>query len=270
MASKKITIQVFSDIHIELWNKLPEIPIKAKYLFLAGDICTLRHPLFYKFFDYCSKRWEKVFYVPGNHEFYDTQKNYNELDFEYKLKLNQRYKNIFYLNDEIAPLNDSINVYGSVFWTNPTFNSTNEAKHFINDYNTIRYFNKNSMRVDNWNLTYVRKLSDNAFLNLNNHLNETNKETIIMTHFPPFRTGSSNPNFDNENPIIKSYFTWPDETLDKLNLLNVPIWISGHTHWSFNFDKFGTKFISNQIGYSEDIKYSGVNEDGIYEIDIIS
>ena len=170
MASKKITIQVFSDIHIELWNKLPEIPVKAKYLFLAGDICTLRHPLFYKFFDYCSERWEKVFYVPGNHEFYDTKKNYNELDFEYKLKLNQRYKNIFYLNDEIAPLNDSINVYGSVFWTNPIFNSTDEAKHFINDYCVMRYFDKNSMRVENWNLTYVRELSDNAFSTLNNYL----------------------------------------------------------------------------------------------------
>ena len=58
-----LLLQIFSDIHIELWNKMPEIPVMAKYLFLAGDIIQLNHPLFYKFFDYCSANWEKVFYI---------------------------------------------------------------------------------------------------------------------------------------------------------------------------------------------------------------
>jgi hypothetical protein len=34
--AKKIIIQVFSDFHIEIWDKLPTIPVRAKYLFLAG------------------------------------------------------------------------------------------------------------------------------------------------------------------------------------------------------------------------------------------
>lgn len=66
----KIQIQIYSDIHIELWNKMPELPVKAKYLFLAGDVCTITHPLFYPFLDYCSLHWKKVFYVPGNHEYH--------------------------------------------------------------------------------------------------------------------------------------------------------------------------------------------------------
>ena len=37
---RKLIVQIFSDIHIELQNKLPEISIKAKYLFLSGDICN--------------------------------------------------------------------------------------------------------------------------------------------------------------------------------------------------------------------------------------
>ena len=44
MTAKKLLIQVYSDIHIELWNKIPELPVKAKYLFLAGDICNQIHP----------------------------------------------------------------------------------------------------------------------------------------------------------------------------------------------------------------------------------
>ena len=90
--TKNLSIQIFSDIHIELWDKLPIIPIKAKYLFLAGDICQLNHLLFYPFLSFCSKNWEKVFYIPGNHEFYSNRKNYNELNFEYDLKIKEDRK----------------------------------------------------------------------------------------------------------------------------------------------------------------------------------
>ena len=73
-ANTNISIQIFSDMHIELWDKMPIIEVKAKYLFLAGDICKINHILFYKFFDYCATKWEKTFYVPGNHEFYSNKK----------------------------------------------------------------------------------------------------------------------------------------------------------------------------------------------------
>ncbi len=34
----KLRFQLFSDIHIELANRVPKIPNLAPYLFLAGDI----------------------------------------------------------------------------------------------------------------------------------------------------------------------------------------------------------------------------------------
>ena len=84
MAVRKLSVQIFSDIHAESWNKYFTLPIKSKYLFLAGDICNKQNPFFYKFLDYCSLHWEKVFYIPGHNEFYIKNKNYNELLFEYK------------------------------------------------------------------------------------------------------------------------------------------------------------------------------------------
>ena len=96
MSVRKILVQVYSDIHIELWNKVPILPVKAKYLFLAGDICDKNNPLFYMFLDYCSEWWEKVFYTPGNHEFYVRNKNYNQLLFEYKYEIEGKYKNIYF------------------------------------------------------------------------------------------------------------------------------------------------------------------------------
>ena len=270
MSLKKIPIQIYSDIHIELWNKLPEIPVKAKYLFLAGDICTFSHPIFYKFFDFCSSKWEKVFYTPGNHEFYVKHKNYNELSFEYKYNLSQRYKNVFYLDNECVPLNDEINVYGTTFWTNPPFLNTRDAKMYINDYNWISYFNKKQNKVVNLDISYVKELSDQSYDKLKSYLNETNKKTIVMTHFPPLRSKTSHPKYLIERNTIKFYFSWSDNTLDNFNLNNVSAFISGHTHWSYDFNDKNTRFISNQLGYKSELGSTGLNEDGLYEIEIIS
>jgi predicted phosphodiesterase len=271
MSSKKLLIQVYSDIHIELWNKIPELPVKAKYLFLAGDICTQIHPLFYEFFGYCSKNWEKVFYTPGNHEFYVKNKNYNELTFEYKYRLNERFKNVFYLDDEFVSLNDEFNVYGSLFWTKPPFTRLSEARALLNDYNWITYFDKTKRHAVNLDITYVKTLSENAHIKLKKYLNETSsKKTIVMTHFPPIRTGASDPKYLDEDRVVNLYFTWPDDTINDFNLTNVPIWISGHTHWSYNFEKNGCAFISNQLGYKSEIGNTGLDEDGLFEINITS
>jgi len=270
MTTKKLSIQIYSDIHIETWNKLPEIPVNAKYLFLAGDICTQTHPIFYSFFDYCSSKWEKVFYTPGNHEFYVKHKNYNEMCFEYKYKINERYKNIFYLDNESVPLDDEINVYGTTFWTIPPFTDTNESKMFINDYNWISYYNKNKNKVVNLDTHYVRNIANESFNNLQKYLNNTAKKTIIMTHFPPLRSGTFYPKYLTERKKRDLYFSWPDDTLDKLKLKNIPLWISGHTHMSHDFNKYNVRFISNQLGYKSEINETGINEDGLYEIEIIS
>ena len=266
MSARKLLIQVYSDIHIELWNKLPEIPVKAKYLFLAGDVSNISNAFFFPFMDYCSKNWEKVFYTPGNHEFYIKNKNYNELSFEYKHKLNQRYKNIYYLDNESVILNDEIDVYGSTFWTKSPYERTIEAKLYLNDYNMITYFSQSKRHVVDLDIGYVNELSETSYNSLKEHLIKATKPTIVMTHFPPIRTGTSDPIYLAQKRVANLYFAWPDETINDFNLTNVPIWISGHTHWSYDINKNGSRFVGNQLGYKSEIGKTGLNEDGLFEI----
>jgi hypothetical protein len=266
MSERKLLIQVYSDIHIELWNKLPEIPVKTKYLFLAGDICVKSNPLFFQFLDYCSSNWEKVFYTPGNHEFYIKNKNYNELAFEYKFDIEKRYKNVFFLDNEAVKLNDEIYVYGTTFWTKSPFDKTYEAKLSINDYNYITYFNQSKRHVVDLDVGYVNEISEIAYNNLKQHLSISKTPTIVMTHFPPIRTGTSHPSYLVQDRKITPYFSWSDETINDFNLTNVPIWISGHTHWSYDVNKNGTRFVGNQLGYKSEIGKTGLNEDGLFEI----
>ena len=268
MTQKKILFQIYSDIHIELWNKIPEIKVKSKYLILPGDICQLNHPLFYPFLNYCSTNWEKTFYVPGNHEYYSPRKNMNELEFEYKYRIEERYKNVFYLNNSFVPLDDDINIYGSTFWTNPPFSSIYEAKTYVNDYNYIRYFKQGLDYVVNLDIHKVRELSNDSFNDLHDYLAREKKKTIVVTHFPPTKTGTSHPIYLSENRINNLYFAWPDDTLAKFNLNNVVAWISGHTHWSYDFQQNGIRLIGNQLGYKSEIGNTGINEDGLYEINV--
>ena len=89
-----------------------------------------------------------------------------------------------------------------------------------------------------------------------------------MTHFPPTRSGTSHPKYLAEKRTANSYFAWPNESIDKLNLRNVVTWISGHTHWSYDFEKNGIRLISNQLGYKSELGDTGINQDGLYEINV--
>jgi predicted phosphodiesterase len=267
MSEKRILIQVFSDIHIEVWNKIPEIPVRAKYLFLAGDICNLNHPLFFQFLDYCSRNWVKIFYITGNHEYYIKKRNYNELLFEYTYKIGEKYKNIYCLENNFVSLDEeNINIYGATFWTPPPFESSYQARMYVNDYNYISYFKKGVGQVVDLDITYVRQLANDSVNNLQKYLNENDKKTIVMTHFPPQRSGTSAPKYLAEKSVKNLYFSWPDGTFQNFNLNNIVVWISGHTHWSYDFMQNGVRLIGNQLGYKSEIGETGLNEDGVYEI----
>jgi predicted phosphohydrolase len=269
MTATNIKIQVFSDIHIELWNKMPTIPVKAKYLFLAGDICNITHPLFYPFLDYCSANWVKTFYIPGNHEYYIKKKNYNELLFEYKYKIGEKYKNIYCLDNNYVSLDEeNINIYGATFWTRSPFSTAYEAQMYVNDYNWISYFKQGQDKVVELDINYVNHLADEAYTDLQKYLNETDKKTIVMTHFPPHRSGTSDPKYLIDNKISNLYFAWPDSTLLSFKLNNILTWISGHTHWSYDFEQNGVRLIGNQLGYKSEVGHTGLNEDGVFDITI--
>ena len=267
---RKLSIQVYSDIHIELMKQFPQIQPTAKYLFLVGDICQLNNPLFFKFFDYCSPLWKKIFYTPGNHEFYSGKKNYNELDFEYNLKFKERYKNIFYLNRNSVPLNDEIDVYGCVFWTDSYNNNSS-----LNDYREIKQFSEIKTQNIPIDYNFMKNLSDQDLKSISNHLDKTTKKTIIMTHFPPLQEGTSSPVYSTQLLYLKNYFAW-NNILKDLNLTNVPLWLSGHTHWSYdimynkNIDNSNNvRLLSNQLGYKREIGFTNVVQDGHFEIDFI-
>ena len=138
---------------------------------------------------------------------------------------------------------------------------------FVNDYNYITYFNKVQNKTVPLDINYVKELSRGSFTQLETYLNTTDKKTIIMTHFPPIQSGTIEPSILEKNSILNLYSSWPDETLDKVNLSQVLLWISGHTHWSHDFEKKGIRLISNQVGFKNELFMTTATEEGLYKIE---
>jgi hypothetical protein len=236
--------------------------------------------------------WDKIFYTPGNREFYSGKKNYDTLNFEYELKIKEKYKNIFYLNRNSVSLNDDIDVYGCVFWTIPP----SSIYTYLNDYREIKQFSETTKYNIPIDSVFITNLSNNDFKSISDYLNkintqliekkqtikiehdnavknkseknksEKNKKIIIITHFPPTQENTMALNCVEKSQELKNYYAW-NNILDSLNLKNVIAWISGHTHWSYDNNYNNIRLISNQFGFKKEVGLTGVKEIGLFEIE---
>lgn len=242
----KINIQIYSDIHLELLSGIPKIKPLCKYLFLAGDIGSINKVTLFTFLDYCSINWTKVYYVAGNHEYYIPNTKFIELTEQYISIIKKKYNNIFFLHDQSIELDENINIYGSTLWTQ------SDNSDYLNDINF----------VDRHMINTISKMQLDKLMY---YLQNNKKKTIIMTHFPPTQNTTSHPKHSNQDQNIKNYFAW-SSLLSKLQLDNIICWISGHTHFSYDFIEYNVRCISNQFGYRNEIHNTNFKENGLYEI----
>lgn len=235
--TKTASIQIISDIHLEFYKSFPKIKRTHTYLCLAGDIGNITSSDGYdnmrNFLEYCSQTWVKTFFVFGNHEFYpenNTRASFADIESNY-IKLFATFSNVYLLNNSSAEVESGLNIYGTTLWTHSIV--TYSPRHLLID---------------------VESVSREQSSKLIEYLNQTSEPTLIMTHFPPVQTGTSNPKYDGQTQEVKNYFAWEDFHL-KVNaekVQNIKGWISGHTHWSYDFEKDGVHFISNQFGYKKE------------------
>jgi predicted phosphodiesterase len=238
------TFQIVSDVHIES-NKttLCDVikPI-APILILAGDVGQPTDDNYHIFFEYVTSNWEKIIYVSGNHEYYDTTgiMTMNRVDNMIN-DMVDKYDNLYYLNNDVIEI-DGITIIGSTLWSNPIHDEKlNDFKmNIFDDIGTIT-------------LPRFRKLNTDCIDFLEKTLKYKKGKTIVITHFLPLK---------NKYIPNSKYITTPemDSYLgnDLEYLMNkTDIWISGHTHQIFDIDYNGTKWLCNAYGQSfENMKYT--------------
>lgn len=274
MAKRVCRIQYVSDLHLEFYDKIKVADLVkpvAKYLALAGDIGKPGHAVYDRFLQYASDNWKHVFYVAGNHEYYDSHRDKwkykTPTTFEERHKelvaATNKHSNIHFLRRESPSYylaEENIAVVGSTLWTHISATNAVTALHGMSDYNYIsRRYDDTVMPISPTFLSKIHE-EEKKMLEAQIHYWETQKtDVVVITHHMPSFSLISPRYIDNPlNFCFASH-------CESLMRPHVKAWIYGHTH-NASSGIFGNTFVAcNAYGYPKENVY-GFQTDRFFEI----
>jgi Icc-related predicted phosphoesterase len=255
-------IQYCSDLHLE-WGGLT-LP-GGEVLILAGDVCEARSLIkdfhstkslphvpgshehrYYDFFYHECAKYDRVFYVMGNHCHYHGQ-----FDQTYESLKRVLPDNVTLLEDEVVEYGGVV-FLGSTLWTNANNMDSltlYTLKHNMNDYRAIRFHNKSAdiyhkltpevtvaahVKTVNWFKETVPKYADR-------------KVVVITHHAPSFNSISERYRGPGDYHMNGGYASDLSELL--LDHPQIKFHVHGHVHSNFSYDIGNTRVLCCPRGY---------------------
>ncbi len=250
-------IQYCSDLHLEFQKNayfLHSNPLarKADILILAGDIFLFsKNTDKVSFFDKISESYEKIYWLPGNHEFYlgDITKfnNYKEI----KVR-----DNIEIVQNQVIAVN-GVNLIFTTLWSNISLKNELVIKDSVNDFYRIKHSHRSFLPY------HYNKLHNEAIQFLETEL-KTRQEVknVIITHHVP--TLLNYPEQYLNSSLNEAFAVEMFPFIDKYQ---PEAWIYGHNH--INTPEFSigkTKMLTNQLGYVEQREHLTFKPDAVLEV----
>ncbi len=250
-------IQYCSDLHLEFPHNReyvknnPIIPT-GEILLLAGDILPFalldKQP---DFFDLISDSFEKVFWVPGNHEYYGSDINDRSNSFCEKIR-----SNVFLVNNYEEKISD-VNFIFSTLWSKISEQNRLLIENILYDFKSISD-KKEKLQVTKFN--ELHQLSFDFIQQI--LLKNKNERNIVISHHVP--TFLNYPDQFIRSSINQGFAT---ELFDLINESSIDYWIYGHHHTNTpDFKINNTNLITNQLGYVHFKKNKTYRSDAIFEI----
>lgn len=246
-AKPKISLQILSDLHLEVNQQYPQfdVPVCSKYLILAGDVGRLQdYDNYLQFLQRQTANFETVFLVLGNHEFYGNS-------FESGLSKAKALAQEPSLNGRLVLLHQrrfdipdsDITILGCTLWSQIPAESGDIVRYKVQDYNHIE-----DWTVDQHNTAHESDLAwlrnEIQTIHTESQQKAQTRSIVVVTHHAPWLRGTSSPRYA-QSPWSVAFGT---------NLLSqrwdgVKVWVFGHTHYTTEFKTNGVRVVSNQRGY---------------------
>lgn len=251
---------ITSDLHlefrqgkeIEFWKAFPYRTIdKPTVCICAGDLTTFRLPeaIYTAHFARLCERFDKVIYVPGNHEYYGSH--------------------VDEIRPKIAVLEYILAPTLTVLRSGEPY--TFDGQRFIGD--TMWFIDQPGVHI------YRRQISDSFQIKglfpwcfTESHLfmlylqNEVKEDDIVVTHHIP---NDVDTNIMWKGSTTQFYFVNDDchRYWMNPNTIKPKAWIYGHTHDKHDYHIGRTHFICNPVGYpGENSFLPEAAEPAVYEI----
>lgn len=252
-----MNIQYCSDLHLEFldnhkWVLDNPIDPKGNILILAGDIVLFKEMHQHqKFFDYVSQHFEHTFWIPGNHEYYNSDIAKRSSSFEEQIR-----DNVTLLNNTVKTI-DGLRFVFSTLWSHISPKKQFVIQQSLSDFRVIRN-NEKRLTVDDYN-----QIHSECRLFLEEALkNKTKIPTVITTHHPP--TFMNYPEKYANSTINEAFGT---EMFNFIEESEIDYWIYGHHHCNVSDFTFGkTKLVTNQLGYIKYHENENYRNDAVFSI----
>jgi len=241
-------VQILSDLHTEFLPQreypvarfLEQIVPVAPILLLAGDVGNVSafSYMYRELFRDVSKKFEHIFFVLGNHDYYqlkDSVRNTMEEVEDHITGLLENLPNVHFLNRGTFDLDDEWRIIGCTFWSN-----TDDVR-LINDATYIP-----NMTTESYNQLHNR---DRAFIDqeISRAQHEGKRVIVVTHHLPSFQLISNK--FRKLGPANRCYASNCEDLLRS----PVELWAFGHSHSPTNQQINGIACMSNPIGYPHEM-----------------
>jgi predicted phosphohydrolase len=233
-------LQYCSDLHLEFPQNEAYIkanPIKpiGDILILAGDVTLFTRIDKQKdFFDYISDHFEATCWIPGNHEYYQSDISNRSGSFEEKIR-----SNVSLINNVVKKIGAHQLLF-STLWSSISLLNGWRIERGLNDFYQISYDGKR-FQIPDYNDFHANSLT---FLRSALEADAPGKKVVVTHHVPTFKNYPPEYKGDYLNEAFATI-------LDDLISDTTPdYWIYGHHHQNIPEFKIGhTKLLTNQLGY---------------------
>lgn len=238
------TFQYMSDLHLEVGQQYLtfDFDVAAPNLILAGDIGRLiDYEGYILFLQKQTVRYERVFLVLGNHEFYG-------LSFEDGLARARALEREAVLEGKLILLQQksfgfddgSVVVLGCSLWSFVPEKSAHAVAAVVNDFKNI----------DGWSIERHNAAHTEDFAWLQKEVQRCKPYTkiLVVTHHAPLVDKTASPEH-KDSPIKSAFATHLLCDTRAGPWSQVRYWVFGHTHWTTQFKVKSIQVVSNQRGY---------------------
>lgn len=265
-------ICLVSDLHLEFGNypfaASKKLGDGGDVLIIAGDLTCSRYfnlkrtdsdarsqrKRLDKFIKEWTTKFDKTFYVMGNHEHYGYV-----LDSSSKVLQQYLQDTNVTILDPGAAIHKDILFIGATLWTdynNNDFDTKSLIRYSMNDYRVIHSVHPDKISYEgrkhsDQNIKYgiitpdyilEKHWRDLTFLEWQLK-NISGLKTVVITHHAPHLDF----NGDHSTGLIHAYCTDLTELIEKNK--QIALWVCGHTHHNIDFSIGPTRLVSNCRGY---------------------